>query len=398
MAPTAGVLRFGIAGLGVASNQILAGFVGKTHLQVTAAADIRPNALEAFATEFEAEVYTSVDEMCQSANVDAIYVCSPNHLHCEHVLAAARHGKHAIVEKPMALSIEECERMNEAAERNGVTLLCGHTKSFDAPIRKMRELVVSGKLGKLGMIQSWNYNQFMYRPRMPHELDPERGGNVVFNQGPHQMDIIRLIGGGMVRSVRGMTGIWDPTRRAEGAWTAYVEFEDGTPATSVYNGYGHFHTGEFTSWVGEGGQPTDPQVNFTTRARLLAAADETTLKEAERYAGATARPHGQDGDTRRVHQPTFGLTLVSCEHGDIRQSPDGLYVYGDDGMWEEPVSATNRGREAELEELYQAVVEHRPAYHDGRWGEATLEVVLAIMQSAKERREITMQHQVPSPE
>src|SRR5207247_1757737 len=95
---------------------------------------------------------------------------------------AAKHKKHVIVEKPMALSLEECEAMNDAAEKNGVNLLCGHTHSFDPPIRKIREIVKSGELGKLCMINTWNYNEFMYRPRMKHELASSRG--VVLNQGP----------------------------------------------------------------------------------------------------------------------------------------------------------------------------------------------------------------------
>lgn len=393
----AAALRFGIAGLGVASNQILAAFEGRPHLQVTAAADVRKHALEIFQREYEGEAYESVDEMGKSPNVDAIYVCTPNHLHCEHVITAANHGKHVIVEKPMALSLEECERMNEAAERNGVNLLCGHTHSFDPPVRKMREIVKSGELGKLGMINSWYFNQFMYRPRMPHELDPTVGGNVVYNQGPHHVDIARLIGGGLVRSVRAMTGIWDPARRAEGAWSAYLEFEDGVPATLVYNGYGHFNTGELTWWIGEGGQEGDPESNPQTRKRLREVEDETKLKEAQRYGGGMEAEQRRSG-ANRPHQPFFGLTVVSCEHGDIRQSPDGLYIYGDEGKWEVPVALADRGREAELEELYRAVMEGRPVFHDGRWGEATLEVVLAIMQSARERREIMVAHQVPSPE
>ncbi len=85
---------------------------------------------------------------------------------------------------------------------------------------------------------------------------------------------------------------------------------------------------------------------------------------------------------------------MSCEHGDIRQTPTALRIYGDERVWEVPVAAGERGRAAELEELYQAVVNERPVFHDGRWGEATLEVVLGIMQSARERRELTMSHQV----
>ena len=134
----------------------------------------------------------------------------------------------------MALSIDECEAMNQAAEKNRVNLLCGHTHSFDPPVRKIREIVKSGELGKLCMINAWNYNEFMYRPRMKHELATSRG--VVLNQGPHHVDVVRLIGGGMVRSVRAMTGIWDKAREHEGSYTCYLEFEDGTPSTLVYSG------------------------------------------------------------------------------------------------------------------------------------------------------------------
>jgi phthalate 4,5-cis-dihydrodiol dehydrogenase len=193
-----------------------------------------------------------------------------------------------------------------------------------------------------------------------------------------------------------MTGVWDPARRAGGAYTAYLEFEDDTPATLVYNGYGHFDSAEFSQWVGE--QERDPEYNQRVRRALAAAAtpeDEWALKEAERYGGGRQRAHR--GAHERPHS-IFGITIVSCERGDVRQSPEGLIVYGDDGRREIPVPKADRGRIAELEEMYQAVVHDRPLFHDGRWGEATLEVALAIMQSARERREIVMRHQVPSPE
>jgi phthalate 4,5-cis-dihydrodiol dehydrogenase len=89
---------------------------------------------------------------------------------------------------------------------------------------------------------------------------------------------------------------------------------------------------------------------------------------------------------------------VSCGHGDIRQTPDGLFIYGEDEKREIALPTGSRGREAEIEELYNAVVHHRPVFHDGRWGEATLEVCLAMIESAKERKEIFLSHQVPSPE
>src|SRR4051794_2840914 len=255
-------LRFGIAGLGVASTQILPYLLNNPQARIVAAADVRPGALEQFARDFGGETFLSVEDLCKSPNVDALYVCTPNHLHAEHVIMAAEHKKHVIVEKPMALTLDQCEAMNAVAERNGMYLLCGHTHSFDPPIRKMREIVRSGELGRLGMIHTWNYTDLMYRPRMPHELDTSRGGGAVFIQGPHQVDVVRLIGGGLVRSVRGVAAIWDEARPSEGAYTAFLEFEDGTSATIVYNGYGHFDTAELHYWVGEGGQRRDPETNF----------------------------------------------------------------------------------------------------------------------------------------
>ena len=390
-------LKFGVVGLGIASTQILPAFAELEGVSVTAACDIREEGLTKFKSEYGGNTYTSLEDMCKDPNVDAVYVCSPNHLHAEQVIMAAEHGKQVIVEKPMGLTLEECEAMNQAAERNGVRLLCGHTHSFDPPVRKMRELVVSGDYGPLRMVNTWHYNEFMYRPRMPHELNPELGGNVVFNQGPHQVDIIRLIGGGMVRSVRAMTGNWDPSRNTIGAYTVYLEFENGTPATLVYNGYGHFDTAELSWWAGEG--PRDEDYNL----RIREAADayenpqlEWDAKEAQRYGGAAERPHRtRDG---RPHQ-FFGLTVVSLEEADIRQTLDGLMVYGDQGREEILIDkAQGSGRAAELSEMFEAVSADRPVFHDGRWGMATLEVVLAIVESADERRELMMEHQVPSPE
>jgi phthalate 4,5-cis-dihydrodiol dehydrogenase len=390
-------LRVAMAGLGVASTQILPHLARHPHVQVAGAADVRPDALEKFAREFGAETFASVEDLCKSPNVDAVYVCTPNHLHAEHVIMAAEHRKHAIVEKPMALSIEECEAMNAAAERNGVQLLCGHTHSFDPPIRKMREIVRGGELGRLTMINTWDYTDLMYRPRMPHELDTSKGGGAVFIQAPHQVDVVRLIGGGLVRSVRAYTGVWDESRRAEGAYVAYVEFEDGTPSTIVYSGYAHFDTAELHWWVGEGGQYRDPETNFQTRARLRQVADEAPLKESMRYGGTREGgfAHLREEDAE-IHQPFFGITLVSCQRGDLRQSADGLYIYGDQGKHEVTLPRAANARDAEMDELYEAVAHDRPVFHNGRWGEATLEVCLAIHESARQRKEISLSHQVPT--
>ncbi len=387
-----------MAGLGVASTQILPAISKLPFVEITAAADTRETAVARFREQYRAEGFTSIEELCASPNVDAVYIATPNTLHAEHAMTAAKHKKHIIVEKPMAMNLAECDAMNEAAEKEAVKLLCGHTHSFDPPIRKIREIVRTGELGRLRMINSWNYNEFMYRPRMKHELAMSHG--VVLNQGPHHVDIIRLIGGGMVRSVRAMTGIWDKAREWEGSYTCYLEFADGTPATLVYSGYGFFDTAEVFDWVGEGGQRRDPRTNLDVRKRLHEVhtpEEEESLKEGMRFGGQREGEYSHVSSGERK-QPFFGFTLVSCEKGDIRQTPDGLRIYGETEQREVALPPGRRGREAEVEELYNAVMHNRPVFHDGRWGAATLEVCLAMLESAQVRKEIYLSHQVPSPE
>jgi len=152
--------------------------------------------------------------------------------------------------------------------------------------------------------------------------------------------------------------------------------------------------------VGEGGQYREPETNLKVRSRLRAvgsAEEEEQLKEAMRFGGQREGEYSHVWSGERK-QPFFGFILVSCERGDIRQTPDGLFIYGETEKREIPIEAGRRGREAEVEELYNAVVHNRPVFHDGRWGTATLEVCLAMLESASQRKEIFLSHQVPSRE
>lgn len=393
-------IRIGVAGLGRAGAAMLAAMLRHPRVAVTAAADPRPEPRDHFEAELGGETYATVEEMASSPNVDVVYVATPHQAHVDNVVAAARAGKHIICEKPMALSLAECDAMIDAVERNGVHMVVGHTHSHDPAIRVMRNLIASGELGRLGMINSWVYTDFLYRPRRPEELETALGGGILFNQVPHQVDIARHLGGGMVRSVRAMAGTWDPRRRTEGALAAFLDFDAGAVATLVYNGYDHFDTDEFHFWVGEAGQVRAPR-HGRTRSALgthLNPSEEAALKYATGYGGA--QPANIGGGVHPPHQPHFGVLLVSCERGDLRPSADGVLVYDDAGQREIPIrpSAGLPGRGDTLDEIYAAVTEGRPTFHGPRWAKATLAVCLALQQSARERREISVEHQVPTPD
>ena len=379
------ILRLGIAGLGNAGHAVLRDLKHTPAVALAAVADVRKDALESFREKTDAETFDSVEAMCQSRNIDAVWIATPNEFHAEHAIAAAVNGKHIVCEKPMALSLQECDRMNAAAAESGVKLLM-HSKAGDPPVVKMREVVASGRLGRLIQINSWNYKGWLKTARLPSEVDTSKGGGVVYRQGAHQIDIVRCIGGGTVKSVRAITGNWHPSFETEGNYTAFLEFEDGTPATLVFNGYGGFDITELTWGIGEGGY-------IASKKLASESAPPGPVDVSTKYAAPVrAEMGGREGDRK---QPFFGLTLVSCERGDMRQSPDGLFLYTHGGR-EELDCPPFLDRGGELLKLYGAVVRNQHVFTDGKWGQATLEVALAILQSSKEKRAISLSYQVSS--
>jgi phthalate 4,5-cis-dihydrodiol dehydrogenase len=312
---------------------------------------------------------------------------------------AATHGKHVLVEKPMAISLAECTRMVDAARRAGVALIVGHSHGFDRPILRARELIASGAFGRVRMINAQYYTDFLYRPRRSEELDTALGGGVVFSQGAHQVDIVRLLAGGRVERVRGATGAWDPARPTEGAYAALLTFSDGTFASLAYSGYAHFDGDEFCGGVSELGRPKEASAYGSARRslrRVRTPADEAALKHARNYGGPEQGRRKADRSTPGWHEH-FGLVLVSCERADLRPLPDGVMIYGDYETSMDPVPRPEVPRAEVIDELFAAVVHGRAPLHDGRWGMATLEVCLAILASARRGEDVALQHQVSIP-
>ena len=117
----------------------------------------------------------------------------------------------------MATTLDEAQAMIDAAGRAGVVFNVGHSHSYDEPYRAMRELIASGELGRVRLLHNIYYSDWVYRPRRPEELDAKLGGGITFRQGAHQFDILRLLAGGLVKSVRAQTFDWDPQRPVIGA-------------------------------------------------------------------------------------------------------------------------------------------------------------------------------------
>jgi phthalate 4,5-cis-dihydrodiol dehydrogenase len=383
-------LGLGVAGLGMAGAVMVRAAATHPGVKLVGAADPHQAPRAAFARDFNAATYADIAALCADAAVEAVYIATPHQFHAEHAALAAAAGKHIILEKPMALTLADCDAIIAAVERAKVYLVVGHTHAFDPTVREMARIVKSGELGRLGMIAAWNYTNFLYRPRRPEELDTAQGGGILFNQVPHQIDMVRLIGGGCLRSVRAQATHLDPARPTEGSAAAFLEFEEGVAASLVYGGYDFFDSDELHFWINERGAPKPPDQHGAARRALAAEQAEETRLRVERYA------YGAEAGAPPSHQPHFGLMIVTCERGEMRASADGLFIYGANGKREValPKSATMPGRSEVLDDMIAAVRSGKPPLQDGRWGKANVEVMLAIQQSARERREVMLKQQV----
>lgn len=381
----------GVAGLGRAFMLTLPSLRGDARVRLVAAAAPREASRRAFEAEFGGRAYDDVAAMCADPAVEAVYVATPHQMHRDHVEAALASGCHVLVEKPLAVLLEDGAAMVEAARAAGRHLIVGPSHSFDAPVLQARALIASGALGRVRMIHALNYTDFLYRPRRPEELVTEDGGGVVFSQAVHQIDIVRLLAGGMARSVTAMTGAWDPARPTEGAYAALVDFEDGAFASMTYSGYAQFDSDEWMGWVGELGHPKSPDDYGRARRALEEVPDpaaEAALKSTRTFGATPDAPPAP-------HHEHFGPIIVSCERGDLRLVPQGVWLYGHRERRFLPAPSGQAPRRTLVDALWSAVRDNAAPFQTGAWGLASLEVCHAILRSAERGGPVRLTQQVP---
>jgi len=124
----------------------------------------------------------------------------------------------------------------------------------------------------------------------------------------------------------------------------------------------------------------------------------TGVRQRDGLAGALRHRYaGGAGLQDRAHPLAyqhFGVIIVSCSRADLRPLPNGVMIYQDGAARLDPLPAPQVPRAEVIDELYAALVDGQPPLHDGAWAMATLEACLAILQSAREGREIALAHQV----
>lgn len=361
-------------------------FLMDSRVQLVGAAEPRKAARKKFEEDLKAPAYETVSELLAHPDrFDAVYIASPHQFHCEHVCAVARLDKAVLVEKPLALSIEECDQMVETCKKNNVPLVVGHCHSFDAPYRMTRKLIRDGAYGRVRTVLAINYTDYLYRPRRPEELDTNKGGGAFYSQAAHQVDIVRLLVGEEPSWVHSVSGSWDSGRPTEGAYTALMGFPSGAYASLVYSGYGHFDTDEWMSWIGEMGQRRTPDVEYG-RSRAVLSTLNTSSAEAEFKSARTfgGRLYDMPDITKKpLAYQHFGPIVVTCDHADIRPLPNKIIVYEDSRRVEHELGAPTHPRVEVIDELYEVLFENKTPVHDGVWARETVRVISAMLESSR---------------
>ncbi|MFO7948138.1 MAG: Gfo/Idh/MocA family oxidoreductase [Armatimonadota bacterium] len=221
-------INWGVIGAGGIADRrtIPEGILGADNAELVAVQDVDTDRLEELAEKYDVPTYTTEYDLLNDDNVEAVYIATPNHLHHDQVLAAAEAGIHVLCEKPLAVTLEDCEEMVEACASAGVKLGVNFMMRFHACHRAIKDMIDNGDLGTLVLGRA---ELTCWYPPIPGAFrqDPAIGGGGAFmDMGNHCVDLLEMFFG-PVQRVSCFTGNLVQDYPAEDTAAALLEFKSG---------------------------------------------------------------------------------------------------------------------------------------------------------------------------
>ncbi|TWU20849.1 Gfo/Idh/MocA family protein [Bythopirellula polymerisocia] len=319
-------LGIAIVGTGMIS-QFHARAIGEVRgAKLVACCDRIAERADAFAEEVGCTSYSSMEKMLADPAVDAVSVATPSGAHMEPAVAAAKAGKHVIVEKPLEITLQRCDRIINECEKSGVKLSTFFPSRFHDSSVKMKRAVDEGRFGRLTLGDAyvkWFRTQEYYDSgawRGTWKLD---GGGALMNQAVHTVDLLTWLMG-PVAEIQAQTATLAHKRiEVEDVATATLRFENGAlgvieASTAVYPGYLkriELHGDQGTAVLEE----EDLKVwDFTKKTRADAAILKA-MQESRSTGGGAADPSaiGHHGHTAQFRD------FVSAINNDRAPAIDG---------------------------------------------------------------------------
>lgn len=192
-----------------------AGIIGKSHsdaifsnpdCELVAVCDVNEEKAKEIAIVHSAKCYTDYKEMADEVEMDVVILNLPHFLHCEVTVFFLEKGINVLVEKPMANTTEECDKMIAASKKSGAKLAVGHVQKYYSAVREVKKIIDSGKYGKLCMITEVRNVDYVRETRPKWFLEKKlAGGGIVMNYGAHTLDRIMYVTGEKVTEVHAIT-------------------------------------------------------------------------------------------------------------------------------------------------------------------------------------------------
>ena len=282
------VLSVGMIGAGGIARSHMRAIAETENIRAAAVMDIYAEPAEAAAAEFGAKAYTNLEAMLDNPEVEAVHVCTPHNQHGAQVVAAAQAGKHVLVEKPMALTLDECDRMIAACEKANRVLMVGQVMRYYPVSRKVKQLIADGVIGQVGHLLRRRLGNFNPAPAPGQDthwyLDLEAGGIcVLYCFGPHEYDVLHwYMDSPVVRVFAQGSESTDRYRGQKDSYTAVMNHANG--AVSVLSQSVVCHSGQHDQFImGSLGSMT------FTHGRLLLNGEEVEIGSAGNGMGNQIR-------------------------------------------------------------------------------------------------------------
>ena len=310
-------VRVGIVGAGAIARRAHLPAVRRSGcLDVVAVADTDRARAEAVATEFGVPAaYGSLEEMLEKAqDIDAVVICTPNHLHAAQAIASLEAGKHVLVEKPMATSLEDARRMVALAKASRRVLMVGFTHPFYEFNRRARKLVSDGVIGRVlsfrvrfahqGPYVAWAAESEWFLSRI------HAGGGALIDMGIHAVDLIRWLTGSEVVEVSAMLANPDPEGEVDRIAHLVLRLRNGALGSIEVGWSSHAGAMGHELYGSEGALIVD----YRTPIRLLTPRDG--------YLGLPGwfQPNVPAGDPFADEHRHF----VECIQSAVSPEPDGM--------------------------------------------------------------------------
>jgi len=227
-------VRFAIIGCGKVAPKHAESIKSIAHAELAAVCDKNEDRAKSFAEKYGCKYYVDYRGLLkQEKDIDCVSICTPHAHHAEITINSANAGKHVVTEKPMAMNLEEADKMIAACKKNNVKLFVVKQNRYNEPIKRLKDAIDKGRFGK---IFYGNTTVYWSRPQEYYDSEPWLGtkadGGVLMNQASHHIDILRWLMGG-VKAIKATTGTLTHKIESDDTGLVILKFRNGALGTIV---------------------------------------------------------------------------------------------------------------------------------------------------------------------